>query len=84
MISRINEFQTTIASAVEEQTATTEAINAGVSDAARGSDKIAQNISVVAQAAGTTTSAISQAAASSKELSGMSDELALLVAGFKF
>jgi methyl-accepting chemotaxis protein len=84
VISRINEFQTTIASAVEEQTATTEAINAGVSDAARGSDKIAQNISVVAQAAGTTTSAISQAAASSKELSGMSDELALLVAGFKF
>ena len=84
VISRINEFQTTIARAVEEQTATTEAINAGVSEAARGSDTIAQNISVVAQAAGTTTSAIGQAADSSRELSGMSDELAQLIAGFTY
>jgi methyl-accepting chemotaxis protein len=37
VISRINEFQTTIASAVEEQTQTTQTINAGVEEAASGS-----------------------------------------------
>src|SRR4029079_18201927 len=36
VISRINEFQTTIASAVEEQTATTSEMNRSVSEAATG------------------------------------------------
>ncbi len=49
VITRINEFQTTIASAVEEQTATTQAINAGVSEAATGSGQIARSISGVAE-----------------------------------
>jgi methyl-accepting chemotaxis protein len=83
VITRINEFQTTIASAVEEQTATTQAINAGVSDAATGSGQIARNISGVAAAAGTTTRTIGQAVESARELSGMSKELADLVAGFR-
>jgi methyl-accepting chemotaxis protein len=84
VITRINEFQTTIASAVEEQTATTQAINAGVSDAATGSGQIARSISGVAQAAGATTASIGDARESARELSGMSDELGRLVAGFRF
>ncbi len=84
VISRINEFQTTIASAVEEQTATTQAINAGVSDAADGSGQIARSISGVATAAGETTSSIGRATVSAQELAGMSDELGQLVAGFRF
>jgi len=83
VISRINEFQTTIASAVEEQTATTQAINAGVSDAATGSGQIAQSIAGVADAAQATTASIDDAQNSAHELSGMSSELGQLVAGFR-
>ncbi|HST86596.1 MAG TPA: methyl-accepting chemotaxis protein [Kineosporiaceae bacterium] len=84
VITRINEFQTTIASAVEEQTATTQAINAGVSDAATGSGQIARSISGVADAAGETTSSIGQAEESARKLAGMSSELSRLVADFRF
>ncbi len=83
VISRINEFQTTIASAVEEQTATTQAINAGVSDAATGSGQIARSISGVADAAGATAQSMTKTHDSARELSRMSDELAGLVAGYK-
>jgi methyl-accepting chemotaxis protein len=83
VITRINEFQTTIASAVEEQTATTQAINAGVSDAATGSGQIARSISGVAGAAGATAQSMGRAHESARELSGMSDELAALVSGFR-
>ena len=84
VITQINEFQTTIASAVEEQTATTHAINAGVSDAATGSGQIARSISGVAGAAEATRSSIGQAEESARQLSGMSGELSRLVAGFRF
>jgi methyl-accepting chemotaxis protein len=83
VITQINEFQTTIASAVEEQTATTQAINAGVSDAAMGSGQIARSISGVADSAGATRSSIGRAEDSARELSGMSDELSQLVADFR-
>src|SRR3954451_6832442 len=84
VITRINEFQTTIASAVEEQTATTQAINAGVSEAATGSGQIARSISGVAGAADATRSSIGQAEESARQLSGMSGELSRLVADFRF
>ena len=41
VIARISDFQTTIASAVEEQTATTQEMNRNVADAATGSGEIA-------------------------------------------
>ena len=84
VITRINEFQTTIASAVEEQTATTQTINHGVSDAASGSGQIASNISAVADAAGETASSITEANTSARELAAMSEELTRLVGSFRF
>jgi hypothetical protein len=51
VIARIADMQTTIASAVEEQTATTNEIGRNVAEAARGSAEIAENIVSVAQAA---------------------------------
>jgi methyl-accepting chemotaxis protein len=84
VITRINEFQTTIASAVEEQTSVTQAINAGVTEAASGSNQIAQNIGGVADAAGQTASSMTDARRNATELSAMSDELARLVSGFRF
>jgi methyl-accepting chemotaxis protein len=56
VIARINDYQTTIASAVEEQTATTNEMSRNVAEAAMGSTEIAQNIVGVATAAQTTSS----------------------------
>ena len=51
VIERIADMQTTIASAVEEQTATTNEIARSVNEAAAGSAQIAENITSVASAA---------------------------------
>ncbi|MBK5223065.1 MAG: Tar ligand binding domain-containing protein [Acidimicrobiia bacterium] len=55
VIARVAGLQTTIASAVEEQTATTNEISRSVTDAARDAGEIAQNISGVAKAARSTS-----------------------------
>jgi len=55
IILNINDIQNTIASAVEEQAATTSEISRAVKEAARGSAEIAQNMSSVAQAAESTS-----------------------------
>jgi len=56
IINQINDISNTIASAVEEQTATTNEIGRNVNEAAKGTTEIARNISGVAQAARDTTS----------------------------
>ena len=57
IIASINDYQLTIASAVEEQTATTNEMSRNVAEAATGSGEIATNITGVAAAADTTTQA---------------------------
>jgi methyl-accepting chemotaxis protein len=84
VIGRINEYQTIIASAVEEQTATTRDMQRGVSDAATGSGRIAQNIEGVAAGAGATEVAVAEARRSSEELLRMSEDLSGLVSGFRY
>ncbi|WP_030443390.1 methyl-accepting chemotaxis protein [Actinoplanes subtropicus] len=84
VISRISEFQTTIASAVEEQTATTAETNRSVTEAATGADDVAQNITGVAEAARITSEGVSQAQQATTELTRMSAELASTVARFKY
>ena len=51
IINQINDIQSTIASAVEQQTATTYEISRSVNEAAVGSREIAENVLSVAQAA---------------------------------
>ncbi|WP_449062347.1 methyl-accepting chemotaxis protein [Planomonospora algeriensis] len=84
VIGRINDFQTTIASAVEEQTATTDEMNRNVTAAASSSEEIAVNITGVADAAQTTAQAIGQAQDATASLARMSEELSGLVAQFRF
>ena len=50
VIAQINDISNTIASAVEEQTATANEMSRNVSEAAKGTAEIAQNITAVAQA----------------------------------
>ncbi|MES2305341.1 MAG: methyl-accepting chemotaxis protein [Gemmatimonadota bacterium] len=83
VIAQINDIQTTIAGAVEEQAATTAEIGRNVTEAARGSSEIAQNITGVAQAAQSTASGATQSQASSAELSRMAVELQALVSRFQ-
>jgi methyl-accepting chemotaxis protein len=83
VINKINDISNTIASAVEEQTATTAEIGRNVGEAARGTAEIAQNITGVAQAAQSTTQGATDTQGASAELSKMAAELQGLVGQFK-
>ncbi|MGI5236621.1 methyl-accepting chemotaxis protein [Dactylosporangium sp. CA-139066] len=83
IISRINDYQLTIASAVEEQTATTNEMNRSVSEAATGSAEIANNVSTVATATQNTSRNVAEAQRAAGDLSRMSSEMRQLVARFK-
>lgn len=82
-VNQINDIQGTIASAVEEQTATTNEIGRNVAEAARGSTEIAQNISGVAGAAQSTASGAADSQRASSELSRMAAELQRLAGQYQ-
>ncbi len=82
-INNINDISNTIASAVEEQTATTNEMSRNVTEAARGSNEITENIASVAQAASSTNEGASNTKEASGELSRMASELQSLVSRFK-
>jgi methyl-accepting chemotaxis protein len=84
IINQINDIQNTIASAVEEQTATTGEISRSVSEAAKGSSEIAENITGVAEAARSTTEGASNTKGSADELAKIAAELQKLVAQFRY
>jgi len=83
VIARINDFQATIAAAVEEQTATTGEMNRNVSEAAHGSDSIASSILAVAGAAQETTRAVQDSRSAVDELSRMAADLTVVVGRFR-
>jgi methyl-accepting chemotaxis protein len=84
IIGQIDDFQTTIASAVEEQGATTAEMNRSVTEAASGTSQIAANITGVATAAETTTEGVTQARQAAGDLARMSSELQTLVQRFRY
>ena len=84
IIATINDYQLTIASAVEEQTATTNEMARGVSEAATGSGEIAANIVGVAHAAASSAAVVAQMGVSVDELSRMSAELRAQVDSFTY
>lgn len=83
IINQINDIQNTIASAVEEQTATTGEISRNVHEAAKGSSEIARNILAVAGAARGTTEGAANTKTSADELTRMAVDLQNLVTQFK-
>ncbi|GAB2606985.1 chemotaxis protein [Paractinoplanes abujensis] len=83
VIERISDFQTTIASAVEEQTATTAEMNRSVTEAAHGSGEIAANITGVAEAARLTSQGVAETQEATAELARMSSELRSVVSAFR-
>ena len=83
VIGRINDFQTTIASAVEEQTATTAEMDRNVSEASTGSGNIAVNIAGVAEAARSTSQSVVESQRAAGELAEVSSRLQQLTAQFR-
>ncbi|NYG53983.1 methyl-accepting chemotaxis protein [Nocardioides perillae] len=83
VIAEISDYQSTIASAVEEQTATTSMLSGSVQEAAEGTSGITQSISVVAESARRTEGDVTEAAAAAARLSSLSDELSGLVSQFR-
>ncbi|MFF5225493.1 methyl-accepting chemotaxis protein [Dactylosporangium sp. NPDC000521] len=83
IISKINEYQQTIAAAVEEQAATTAEMDRSVNAAATGSSDIAQSINGVADAARTAQDGVADALRLNGELERMSSELRTVVATFR-
>ncbi|WP_448638529.1 methyl-accepting chemotaxis protein [Geodermatophilus sp. URMC 63] len=84
VINQINDYQLTIASAVEEQTATTTEMSRSVGEAAHGSGRIATNIGGVSTAADTTNHALGQTRTAVDELSRMATELRAAVSRFTY
>ena len=79
IIRQISDIQNTIASAVEEQTVTTNEIAKSVSEAARGTSEITSNISGVAKAAQGTAVGAGDTKKSADELVRMLSELQSVV-----
>ncbi len=83
IIDQVNDIASTIASAVEEQTATTGEIGRNVAEAARGSGEIAQNITSVAKAAQSTSQGAGNTQQSASELARMAASLQQLIVRFQ-
>ncbi|TQL01609.1 methyl-accepting chemotaxis protein [Cellulomonas sp. SLBN-39] len=84
IIASIHDYQLTIASAVEEQTATTNEMSRSVAEAANGSGQIAANITGVAAAAQSSTQTLTQVGDSVAELARLSVDLRERVARFTY
>ncbi len=84
VIGRVNDIASTIASAVEQQNATTNEITRNVAEAAGGGSKVAENIRGVAQAAQDTSRGAKEARGAAVELSRMAAAMEDTLAAFKY
>ena len=83
VIHQINDISSTIATAVEEQNATTNEMSRNVSEAAQGSGEITSNIAGVAEAAQGTTRGATDTQKASQQLVETSTQLRRLVEQFR-
>ena len=83
VIAKINDYQTTIASAVEEQTATTGEMGRSIGEVAIGSSRIAANIAEVSAASASSVDGVRQTREASAEVARTAEELRVLVGAFK-
>ncbi len=83
IIGRINDIQTSIASAVEEQTATTAEMGRSLDEAAVRSTDMAAGLGVVTLAAGKSTHFATAATQEAADFGALSASLTSVVAGFR-
>ena len=82
IIEQISDYQTTIASAVEEQSATTAEMNRGVTEAADGASEIAHGISSVAQSTASSRDAAGEATRAAGDVHALAGRLRTAVDRF--
>jgi len=83
IINQIDEIQSAISSAVQEQAATTGEMSRNVNEAAIGSVEIAKNILSVSEVAKNSTEAATSTSAAANELARLASELTRVVQQFK-
>jgi len=83
IIDQVNQISSTIATAVEEQSATTSEMSRNLTEAAKGSGEVAQNIHGVSEAAQNTSHGATDSQKASQGLAAMSTQLRELVGQFK-
>jgi methyl-accepting chemotaxis protein len=83
IVKQIAEYQNGIASAVEEQSVTTQEISRSINDAAKGSADIASSMGAVSEAVQQSGAGASKTRDGASELMGMAQELQKLVAQFQ-
>ena len=83
VIGQVNDISGTIATAVEQQSATTSEMSRNVAEAARGSSEVAQNIQGVAQAAQSTSQGATDSQRAASHLTETSGQLRELLRRFK-
>ena len=83
-VTDINQLQTAIAGAVEQQTTTTADISRSVQEAAAGSTYVSTTITEVADAATGTSSGVAQAQSATSELAVMAGQLRQLTMAFRY
>lgn len=84
IIGQINDIQTTVASAVEEQSVTTNEMSRNLAQAATGSNEIVGIVGGVAEAAKSTTKGALDTQQSAQNLKRMASELGDLIGQFKY
>jgi len=84
VINQINDISNAIASAVEEQTVTTNEINRSMAEASKGVGDISKNITGVAVAAKDTTQGANNTQKAAQELTQMASRLQGMVSRFTF
>ena len=84
VINEVNDISGTIASAVEEQSATTNEMSRNVTEAAKGVQEIAQNITGVAQAASDTSQGAITTEQTASRLTQNAELITSLVNKFKY
>ncbi|GAB2879480.1 methyl-accepting chemotaxis protein [Nocardioides pacificus] len=83
VIERFADYQTTISSAVEEQTATTSEMSRSLAEAAAGSLDIATTVGAVATSTADALEQLSHARDAARELSGLSSDLGAIAGRFR-
>ncbi len=84
IVGQINDYQMTIASAVEEQTATTNEMSRSIAEAATGSGEIATNVNEIAMKSDQTVATLQESVPLMKELADVSGQLQSSLARFTF
>lgn len=84
VIAQVNDFQTTISAAIEEQSATTAEMSRAIVEASTGTDAFASSLGTVAESVSSTSQGLAETRGAVQSLSVMATDLQTLVSRFTY